>query len=115
MYAKKHDALQNDENYSITNKDDLSDEDIPISDESDDDVSQVNLCTTSNDNLKDNIIPDIFLEDGNKEDQQNEANFANAINVDKEEMNENSLLKLLGEYKLKKIIMVYFFGIGSWY
>jgi len=35
--------------------------------------------------------------------------------VDKEEMNENSLLKLLEEYESEKIIMVIFFGIGSWY
>ncbi len=43
-----------------------------------------------------------FLEEDDKEDQLNEAIYANAINVDKEEMNENSLLKLLESTAWKK-------------
>jgi len=86
-----HDALPNDENYSSTNKEEISNEDISdedihfLDDESNNDVSQDNMSNTSNDNLNENNNPQFFEFDDNKEDQLNEAIFANAINVDMEE------------------------------
>ena len=103
------DVSEDNINYSITNKEDKEDngnddvnDDILISD----DLDEKYVESDKGDIDEEQQIDDIFVNDN--KDQQDETIFANAINMDKEEMNEDSLLKLLEEYELEKIKMVVF-------
>jgi len=97
------DVLEDNINYSITNKEDKEDdvnddvnEEILILD----DLDEKDVESDEGDIDEEQQIDDIFVDDN--EDQQDETIFANAINMDKEEMNEDSLLKLLEEYESEK-------------
>ncbi len=97
------DVLEDNINYSITNKEDKEDdvnddvnEEILIPD----DLDEKDVESDKGDIDEEQQIDDIFVDDN--KDQQDETIFANAINMDKEEMNEDSLLKLLEEYELEK-------------